>query len=307
MIHTRHALVRGLVDYAGLFPPAGLGMQEAVQRYASYQYRTDNWALARLVVPVARLGEFETAFAALATADRATARFPIAALPGPDLTADRAAIEAFNQRHEGQPVRVESLELRVATVGDIDAAAARLGTGLELYCEVPLSADLPSMVSATRRIGARAKIRMGGVKPVDFPAPEAVLAFLASCAAERLACKATAGLHHPVRGPAPLTYEPGSARATMYGYINLILAAAVLWHRRPESEAYELLRLPDRESLKITSDGVTWAGIRLSTAEIDTTRRHFMLAIGSCSFTEPMDELAEMTGPIDTYPIAGAV
>ena len=306
MIHTRHALVRGFIDYAGLFPPAGLGMPDAVQRFADYQHRTDRWALARLVVPVARLGEFEAALGALASADRASSRFPIAALAGPDLAADRQAIQAFNQRHEGEQVKVESLELRVASVADIDAAGERLGTGLEVYCELPLAADLPSLVSATKRIGARAKIRMGGVKPVDFPAPEAVLAFLASCAAERLACKATAGLHHPVRGPAPLTYEPGSPRATMYGYINLILAAAVLWHRRPESEAYELLRLPDRSSLQIGSEGISWGGIRLSPGEIDTTRRHFLLAIGSCSFTEPMDELAEMTGPIDAYPTSGA-
>jgi hypothetical protein len=307
MIHTRHALVRGLIDYAGLFPPAGLGMQEAVQRYAEYQGRPDRWALARLVVPVARLGEFEEARGALSPTDRAAARFPIAALAGADLAADRSAIEAFNQRNQGERgARVESLELRVASVADIDTAGERLGRGVELYCELPLAADLPSLVSATRRIGARAKIRMGGVKAVDFPAPEAVLAFLASCVAERLPCKATAGLHHPVRGPAPLTYEPGSPRATMYGYLNLICAATVLWHHRPESEAYELLRLPDRESLKVTAAGVEWGGLLLSAGEIDTTRRHFLLAIGSCSFTEPMDELTAITGPLDAYTTTGA-
>jgi hypothetical protein len=132
------------------------------------------------------------------------------------------------------------------------------------------------------------------VKPVDFPAPEAVLAFLASCAAERLAFKATAGLHHPVRGPAPLTYEPGAPRATMYGYLNLILAATLLWYQRPERDAYELLRTPDRSQLRITDEAVDWSGIRLSAAEIDTARRQFVLAIGSCSFTEPMDELVPL-------------
>src|SRR5690349_17928228 len=123
MIHTRHALVRNLVDYAGLFPPAGLGMQDTVQRYADYQRRTDRWALARLVVPVARLGEFEGAMAALPPADRGAARFPLAALAGPDLTADRAAIREFNQRQgDAHQAQVESLELRVASVADIDAA-----------------------------------------------------------------------------------------------------------------------------------------------------------------------------------------
>lgn len=293
MIPAAQALVRGLIDYAGLFPPAGLSMQETVQRFADYQHRSDQWALARLVVPTARLAEFELALGALGANDRAGARWPIAALASNDLAADRAAISAFNGRNSGGP-QVESFELRVASVADIDSAGERLGGDLEVYCELPLSADLPSLVAATRRIGARAKIRMGGVKPVDFPAPEAVLAFLTSCAAERLACKATAGLHHPVRGPAPLTYEPGSGRTTMYGYINLILAAAVLWHHRPEAEAYELLRLPERSKLTIDEQGIAWAGIKVSAGEIETTRRHFMMAIGSCSFTEPMDELAPL-------------
>jgi hypothetical protein len=293
MISAAHALVRGFIDYAGLFPPAGLSMPDAVQRFADYQHRSDRWALARLVVPTVRFAEFEQALAALSPHDRAGARWPIAALASNDLAADRAAIRSFNDRNASGAM-VESLELRVATLADIDAAGERLGRDLELYCELPLSADLPSLVAATKRIGARAKIRMGGIKPVDFPAPEAVLAFLTACAAERVACKGTAGLHHPVRGPAPLTYEPGSGRTTMYGYLNLILAAAVLWHHRPEAEAYELLRLPDRTRLTIGEQEVEWAGIKVSAAEIDTTRRHFLLAIGSCSFTEPMDELAPL-------------
>jgi hypothetical protein len=293
MIPAPQALVRGLIDFAGLFPPAGLSMPETVQRFADYQHRSDKWALARLVVPTARLAEFELTLGALGASARAGARWPIAALASNDLAADRVAITAFNARNSGR-AQVESFELRVASVADIDTAGERLGGDLEVYCELPLSADLPSLVAATKRIGARAKIRMGGVKPVDFPAPEAVLAFLTSCAAERLACKATAGLHHPVRGPAPLSYEPGSGRTTMYGYINLILAAAVLWHRRPEAEAYELLRLPERSKLTIDEQEICWAGIKVSADEIDTTRRHFMLAIGSCSFTEPMDELAPL-------------
>lgn len=293
MTHAAQALVRGLIDYAGLFPPAGLPMADTVQRFADYQHRSDAWALARLVVPTARLAEFEQALSALSKRDQAESRWPIAALASNDLAADRTVIAAFNRRNSGG-AQVESLELRVASVADIDLAGERLGGELELYCELPLSADLPSLVAATKRIGARAKIRMGGVKPVDFPAPEAVLAFLTSCAAERLACKATAGLHHPVRGPAPLTYEPGSGRTTMYGYINLILAAAVLWHHRPEAEAYELLRLPERSKLRLSEQEIEWAGIKVSATEIDTTRRHFMMAIGSCSFTEPMDELGPL-------------
>ncbi len=56
-----HALLRHSIDYAGLFPPAGLGMREAVDNFARYISDRSSWALGRFVVPAQRLGEFEAA------------------------------------------------------------------------------------------------------------------------------------------------------------------------------------------------------------------------------------------------------
>ena len=50
-----------LIDYAGLFPPAGLDMLTSTQNYASYRSGKYAWALGRLIVPVARLTEFSAA------------------------------------------------------------------------------------------------------------------------------------------------------------------------------------------------------------------------------------------------------
>ena len=64
------------IDYAGLFPPAGLGMEETVRNYAAYRKSPDRWALGKLVVPVARLAEFESklrqgpAFASVQSVER---------------------------------------------------------------------------------------------------------------------------------------------------------------------------------------------------------------------------------------------
>ena len=52
-------LLRGLIDYAGLFPPASLDMADAVRNYAAYREGEHAWALGRFVVPAARLEEFE--------------------------------------------------------------------------------------------------------------------------------------------------------------------------------------------------------------------------------------------------------
>src|SRR5712672_2874744 len=53
------ALLTGLVDYAGLFPPAGEDMRRALERYASYLDRPDRSALGRFIVPISRLKELE--------------------------------------------------------------------------------------------------------------------------------------------------------------------------------------------------------------------------------------------------------
>jgi hypothetical protein len=54
------SLLDGLVDYAGLFPPAALPMDEAVRNYGAYRDGDSRAMLARFVLPVARLGEFVT-------------------------------------------------------------------------------------------------------------------------------------------------------------------------------------------------------------------------------------------------------
>lgn len=60
---VRSAL-RGLIDYAGLFPPAQESMDDAVRHYAAYRRAAHQWMLGRFVVPASRLDEFAAAVAA---------------------------------------------------------------------------------------------------------------------------------------------------------------------------------------------------------------------------------------------------
>ena len=63
-------LLAGSIDYAGLFPPAGLDMAASVRQYADYRSHPDAWALGRFVVPAARLTEFEQEAALFAPASQ---------------------------------------------------------------------------------------------------------------------------------------------------------------------------------------------------------------------------------------------
>lgn len=54
---SMRVLLGRLIDYAGLFPPAALTMQDAVRNYARYRDGDHAWALGRFVVPAARAKE----------------------------------------------------------------------------------------------------------------------------------------------------------------------------------------------------------------------------------------------------------
>ena len=53
------SLLDGIIDYAGLFPPARLPMDEAFSRFVEHRSSDDGWMLARFVCPAARLDELE--------------------------------------------------------------------------------------------------------------------------------------------------------------------------------------------------------------------------------------------------------
>lgn len=49
------ALMSGVIDYAGLFPPAALSLEDTLANYSSYLQGADAWMLNRLVLPAAKL------------------------------------------------------------------------------------------------------------------------------------------------------------------------------------------------------------------------------------------------------------
>ena len=59
MTEALRALMAGLIDYAGLFPPAALEMADAQRKYASYAAGEHAWALGRFIVPAALVDEVD--------------------------------------------------------------------------------------------------------------------------------------------------------------------------------------------------------------------------------------------------------
>jgi hypothetical protein len=140
----------------------------------------------------------------------------------------------------------------------------------------------------------RAKIRTGGEVAAAIPEESRVLEFLRIASERRVAFKATAGLHHPLRAMQRLTYKPDSPAAVMHGFLNVFCAAVLLWHE-PELRQEAAWMLGEREADAITMDemSMTWhnSGVTLTAEQIQQARAQFCIGFGSCSFTEPIEDL----------------
>jgi len=293
------ALLRDLIDYAGLFPPASLAMAPAVANYDAYWKSKWRWILGRFVVPVARLGEFREALAGLPapTPGIVSTSWRLSAILGPDVVGDVALIRKFNARTAGpRPGRravVESLEVKVASLNDVKQLSGITPAGLRVYFEIPLS-SWSECVAAVAACGRRAKIRTGGETADKFPAPESVIEFMRLCSAADVPFKATAGLHHPLRSAHQFTYQPDSPSGIMHGFLNVFLAAAFLRVGMEAKVAVQLLEEQSAQAFLFDLDGVGWRQYRLSRREITAARLGFANSFGSCSFTEPIDDLRSL-------------
>ena len=283
------AALAGAVDYAGLFPPAKLGMATAVRNHASYRLGAHQAAVGRFVVPVARLPEFEEAYAGLHCTEQSG--WGLSALGTSDPAADGPPIAAFNARHAA--ARIVSFEIKPESAGHV-ARLSALPAELEVWLEVPAEGEMTPILQEAARLGFGAKLRMGGITPEGFPAPDRVIQFYRECLRLGLRAKATAGLHHALAGIYPLTYEPGSATGPMYGFLNLILTAALLQDGAADAEAIELLRDGDATHFRCSPDALEWKKRPVSTAQLERVRRTLVRAFGSCSFTEPIEGLQDL-------------
>jgi hypothetical protein len=154
--------------------------------------------------------------------------------------------------------RVESVELPP------NGVLGRYGD--ETYVEVAADA-VPLFAPQLAASGMRVKLRCGPSVP---PADELAQAIRA-CKAHDVPFKATAGLHHAV------------AQDGQHGFLNL-LAAAVF------GDEDAALAEADEAAFRLDGETFRWRDREASVDDVKEGRRLFV-AFGSCSFSEPVDDL----------------
>lgn len=283
------ALMRGSVDYAGLFPPGGLAMDEAVRRYAAYRKGGHRWMLGRFVVHATRLDELMAAASRYLRSGHVTDPWRLSVLVGPDTERDLARVVQLGG--EGGGIMADSVEAKAVSADGVAGLAAALPPGITAYVELPVAADPEPLVRAVAAARLRAKARTGGVTRDLVPSSAAVAGFVAACARHDVPFKLTAGLHHAIRASYPLTYAPDSPHATMFGFLNAFVAAALARAGEPTSVVASVLEETEREAFSFDDRALHWRGHPVQTADIERMRASFAIAFGSCSFHEPVAEL----------------
>lgn len=315
-------LLEGIVDYAGLFPPAALPMQPVVRKYASYRAGPRAWMLGRIICPAGRLGEFAAEFEGLADAARSGSgpwHVSVLGRGGGDAAAwlagldqDLADVKRLEDRlcgavvadaFEGCLPRAMVEAGDVGSIGELVRAISErigsAGTGLRAVAmEIPFAGDwrrnVPGVIGAIAefnraRAGGEpiaAKIRTGGVEAHQFPSVEQVACWIRACCDCGVAFKATAGLHHPVR-----RFNEGVG-TPMHGFLNVFCAAVLADHvGLGEDEIVMVLSDEAPHSFQFDAEGLAWRDRRASVEQVAATRLRRALSFGSCSFNEPVEDL----------------
>ena len=167
-------------------------------------------------------------------------------------------------------IRVEAVE----TPPLVDPAAGDAAmAGGEVYVETPLDGDLDVRLDHLAEHGLRAKVRCGGA---SVPSVDALAGFVRACCVRGLVFKATAGLHHAVRSNGE------------HGFLNLLAAATF------GGDEEGALAEDDPSAFALDNGSFAWGERSASPEELVGVRRHVLHSIGSCSFFEPVDELASL-------------
>jgi hypothetical protein len=318
------ALLDGLIDYAGLFPPAALDLDRALDEYLAHRRGPYASVLGRFVVPVDRLGALGDALAARRAEVRA-APVPVSAIlrreDDPTVAldawaADGASVASFAARAAAVAV-VESVEAPLppsiastARAAEVEAffeeAAGRCAPcrALPVFWErsllgAPRREAFEALANALATTSARRrgaglpawglKLRCGGVTASAFPPAADLAAAVAVALGRAVPFKATAGLHHPL----PRWDE--RLGVNRHGFLNLFVGAVLVSAGVLGEESLgDLLADAAPDSFRFHGGAVAWRGIAVDATTVRRVRVELVRSFGSCSVDEPLEDLAAL-------------
>jgi len=294
---ARVVMFDGLIDYAGLYPPASLDMEGAVAGYRAARDSSEGWIANRFICPASRLEELASALVATMVAGEEP--WPISVTFDADPAASAGASAAFHAEM-APAATIDLAEAPIPPGSDTEAIAALFTAASSIndtvipYLEVPRDGAMTATIQAISGVVTEslrpggAKLRCGGLTPDAFPTTHEVAEFIIACTEIGLSFKTTAGLHHPIR------HRDEEAGVMRHGFLNLLTAAIAAREGADQLSIEAIIRDTDPDTFEVGFGGVAWRGERVGPHPIEETRSHGFVAYGSCEFDEPVEDLAKL-------------
>ena len=332
MKESLRTFMNGLIDYAGLFPPADLPLNEAISEYIS-QIKSDNsQMLSRFIIHTSKLDELDEFLPLF----KDVGPLRLSVLGGGGNSDDEylnkidqniTNINDYREKH-GNKIEIDVIECKMpsnspskSTMEKATASLNRNGlTHYHEFAELPpvgmnYSTEIddsswdkditPTVKLISKLDNAGIKLRCGGIVKEAFPSVEQVAAMIQTCVIIGVPMKFTAGLHHPIRHFADEYDE------YMHGFINTFGAgvfATTFPKPKNSQEKYRMFILlshmiddQNAENFSFTNDSMTWkvgddrdTKFEIDAETIENARKNGMISYGSCSFQEPIDDLTQL-------------
>ncbi len=288
------ALLEHSIDYAGLFPPAKLAMEPALNEYLDLSTGQDSWIVDRFVCPALQL---EDLTARLHRSGKSGVRVAVVGTKAETGHAEsvRHDADAIRRAQASGAVSVEGYEVWIPQGSGLKSAVSackRLpdlveDSGVEVYLEVGWGDEMVEAMHEASSLfeGVGFKARTGGLTCDAFPSVEELASFISECAALECPFKYTAGLHQPLR------YFDKELGCERHGFLNALLAgAAAIASDASRREIAEILDVTDPDQLHVGADDIRMADQWIESDGIEEFW-DFFGGFGSCSVIEPIEGL----------------
>jgi len=322
------ALLTDLIDYAGMFPPASLNLNAAIDQFLKHRAGPERILSSRFICPLGKLADAwplmearlkEAGAWTIVGLGKNAADMEIGEAMDAWNSEARIARAALDTANGG--LRLAALEMRIpnsamtlpqpmwpeffAELADTfrDALGPWLAPGTVVGIETLPPTDVAGVNLTCALIACLAremtntdlrfavKLRTGGTDPRAFPGMLEMSSLLYVAADHGVPLKLTAGLHQP------FPHTPKKPPARHHGFLNLLLASAMLIEDKPNMD--DVLEMMDRPLTKDDLDEFIGLGVgsdddSLMTEILANVRENGILSFGSCSIAEPWEALQKV-------------
>lgn len=305
----------GIIDYAGTFPPAKLSLDVALKNYSQYIQGQYSWMLGRIVLSASSLEQVSSIAKEQKLFDKSPA-WRISAVFKleqnaenflKNLTIEMEHVREFGQLHSFDEVLVDSLEIPlpeeilkkseeelIDLFSSVTFLANDLAVKPRIFLEGSFGVNPGYLCTAINKFNLKfnekiaLKVRTGGVVPSAVPTPEQLSQSIASAAKEKIAIKATAGMHDPIR------HMDENVGCKLYGFLNFFTACLMAYKFNLEGAPLtEILKTERVDVFHFEREWFSFQNKKFNLSEIKKIRREWALSFGSCSLLEPVEFLRQ--------------